>query len=342
MKLVKLIPVLFLVIAAAGVGAQAAKAGGKIVVYSPHGQEILEWYANKFQKETGIAMEWLFLGAQECYDRIKSEKANAQADVFFGGPTSSFIQAKGEGLLQAYKPSWDAKISAGFKDKDSFWYGNWQTPVVIMYNNRLLTADKAPKSWKELADPKWKDQLIIRYPLASGSMRSLYSALIYQEYKKSKSPQAAYDFLKKLDANTKEYSNQSTVMFQSIAKGEGLVSTWALPDIQTQISKNMPFSIVMPSDGSPVITDCLGIVAGAKNLAGAKAFVEFINSVDNAVEQATKFNRMPTRADALDRCPAWMKDPVKAMDVDWTVLAEKQGEWLKYWEENIRGAEKVK
>jgi hypothetical protein len=30
------------------------------------------------------------------------------------------------------------------------------------------------------------------------------------------------------------------------------------------------------------------------------------------------------------------------MDVDWTVLAEKQGEWLKYWEENIRGAEKVK
>jgi len=210
-----------------------------------------------------------------------------------------------------------------------------------MYNNRLLTADQAPKSWKDLADPKWKNQLIIRYPLASGSMRSLYSALIYQYYKKDNSPQAGYDFLKKVDANTKEYSNQSTVMFQSIAKGEGTVSTWALPDIQTQIEKNMPFSIVMPSDGSPVITDCIGIVAGAKNLAGAKAFVEYINSVDNAVEQAVKFNRMPTNADAIAKCPAWMREPFKVMDVDWNLLANKQNEWLKYWEENIRGAEKV-
>jgi len=96
---------LFLVLIVLCSTAQATKAGGKIVVYSPHGQEILQYYADKFQKDTGITMEWLFLGAQECYDRIKSEKANPQADVFFGGPTSTFIQAKSEGLLQAYKPS---------------------------------------------------------------------------------------------------------------------------------------------------------------------------------------------------------------------------------------------
>jgi iron(III) transport system substrate-binding protein len=86
----------------------------------------------------------------------------------------------------------------------------------------------------------------------------------------------------------------------------------------------------------------VGIVAGCKNLAGAKAFVEFFNSMDNAVEQAEKFNRMPTRSDAIDKCPAWMKNPIKEMEVDWSVLADKQGEWLKYWEENIRGANKVK
>ena len=342
MKLKKLIGLAVLVLITAGAWAQTPKAGSKIVVYSPHGKDILEHYADKFQKETGVAVEWLFLGTQECYDRIKSERSNPQADIFFGGPTSTFMQAKSEGLLQAYKPSWDGKVDGIYKDKDSFWYGNWQTPVVIFYNNRLLTPDKAPKSWKDLVDPKWNNKIVIRYPLASGSMRSLYSAIIYQEYKKGMDPKAGYDFLKKLDANTKEYSNHSTVLFQSIAKGEGLVSAWAMPDVQTQIEKNMPFSIIMPSDGSPVITDCVGIVAGSKNIDGAKAFVEFINTVDNAAEQANKFNRMPTRQDALAKSPAWMKMPVKAMDVDWSVLAAKQPEWLKYWEENIKGSEKVK
>lgn len=321
--------------------AQSAQLEKKLVIYSPHGKDILEWYAQKFQQKTGVVVEWLFLGTQECYDRIKSERANPQADVFFGGPTSTYMQAKAEGLLQPYKPVWDSSIAPTYKDPSGYWYGNWQTPVVIFYNNRLLTASQAPKSWRELADPKWKDKVYIRYVLASGAMRSLFSAFIYQDYKKTKDPAAGYDFLRKLDANTKEYSNQSTMLFQSIAKGEGLVSGWALPDVVTQIDKNMPFSIVMPADGSPVITDCLGIVAGAKNINAAKAFMDFINSPENAIEQAVKFNRFPTRADVLDKCPAWMKTQVNVMDVDWQVIAQKQDEWLKYWDENIKGAEKV-
>lgn len=341
MKIKRLLSIGLLILVVVSAGAQSGRAG-KIVIYSPHGKDILEHYAEKFQKQTGILVEWLFLGTQECYDRIKSERANPQADIFFGGPTSTFIQAKGEGLLQANKPSWDSKTAASFKDVDGFWYGNWQTPVVIFFNNRLLTQDKAPKTWKELIDPLWKDKIIIRYPLASGAMRSLYSAIIYQEYVKTGNPKEGYEFLKKLDGNTKEYSNHSTTLFQGIAKGEGLVSAWALPDVQTQISKNMPFSVIMPSDGSPVITDCIGIVAGAKNLSGAKAFMEFINNIDNAIEQAEKFNRMPTRVDALEKSPSWMREPMKEMNVDWKVISEKQGEWLKYWEENIRGVEKVK
>jgi iron(III) transport system substrate-binding protein len=316
---------------------------GKLVIYSPHGQDILELYSQKFQDETGVTVEWLFLGAQECYDRIKSERANPQADVFFGGPTSTFIEAVREGLLQAYKPSWDSAVASQFKDPDGYWYGNWQTPVIIFYNNRELTQDQAPKSWDDLTDPKWANKINIRYPLASGAMRSLYASLVYREYKKINDPAPGYDFLRKLDANTKEYSNHSTVLFQGLARGEAVVSAWALPDVQNNINKNnMPFTIVSPSDGSPIITDSLGIVANAKNLENAKAFVEFINNIPNAVEQAEKFNRIPTRTDALAQCPAWMRDPIKAMDVDWAVLAREQNGWLKYWEENIRGVEKVK
>jgi hypothetical protein len=36
-----------------------------------------------------------------------------------------------------------------------------------------------------------------------------------------------------------------------------------------------------------------------------------------------------------------MRESITPMEVDWAVLAQEQGAWLKYWEENIRGVEKV-
>lgn len=313
----------------------------KLVIYSPHGKEILEYYAQKFEKDKGVKVEWLFLGAQECYDRIKSEKDNPQADVFFGGPSSMFMKAKSEGLLQPYKPSWDSKVDAIFKDSESYWYGNWQTPVVLFYNNMLLKPEEAPKDWGDLLDSKWKDKVLVRYPLASGSMRALFTSLIYDKYKTTKDTKDAFEFLKKLDANTKEYSNSSAVVFQAIAKGEGTVSMWALPDVQTQIAKNMPFTVVMPASGSPVITDAMGIVKGAKNINAAKEFIEYISNEEESIYEAKTFNRIPSRTDVLSKCPEWMSQKIKAMDVDWKLLSEKETEWLKYWDENIKAAAKV-
>jgi hypothetical protein len=34
--------------------------------------------------------------------------------------------------------------------------------------------------------------------------------------------------------------------------------------------------------------------------------------------------------------PAWMNEKVNAMPLDWNVLRKQSGEWLRYWDTEIR------
>ena len=71
-----------------------------LVVYSPHGKDMLEEFAQKFEAANpGVDVQWLDMGSQEAYDRIRTEMANPQADVWWGAPSTIFMRAEKEGLL---------------------------------------------------------------------------------------------------------------------------------------------------------------------------------------------------------------------------------------------------
>ncbi|MCK1993996.1 extracellular solute-binding protein [Peribacillus muralis] len=313
----------------------------KIVVYSPHGKDILSKFERQFEDKYGIDVEWLDMGSQEILDRVRSEKNNPQADVWWGAPSTNFNQAKDDGLLAAYKPTYSENLDQGFHDPEWYWTGTSQTPEVIMYNSKELSKDEVPKDWDELLDSKWKDEIIIRYPLASGTMRTIFSAMIYRTYKDTKDPEEGYDWLKKLDQNTKEYSANPEMMYNKVAKGEGSLSVWAMPDVvMLKENKNYPFEFVIPESGTPVLTEGIAVVEGAKHPKAAEAFYEFVNSPEAAKTLAEEFYRIPTRSDVKD-LPEWITETeIKAMDIDWDVFQEKGDEWMKYWDENIKSGDK--
>ena len=65
-----------------------------LVVYSPHGRDLLTLLSTRFEEQhPGVVVHWLDMGSQEVYDRLRSERANPQADVWFGGPTTIFAPA---------------------------------------------------------------------------------------------------------------------------------------------------------------------------------------------------------------------------------------------------------
>lgn len=316
----------------------------KVVVYSPHGKDIEGEFEKLFEeKYPGVDVQILDMGSQQVLDRVRSEKANPQGDIWWGAPSVMFEQARKEGLLEPYQPSFANALPEKFRAEDFSWTGTSQTPEVIMYNADRVKPEEAPKDWDDLLDPKWKDKIIIRQPLASGTMRTIFTAMIDKEAKKHNGDvNKGYEWLKKLDVNTKEYVSSPDILYNKLGRGEGLVTVWNMPEAQMLIAKNYPFAYVIPESGTPVITEGIAKIKGAKHPKAAEAFYEFVNSPEALKLLAEKYNRIPTRTDITD-IPKWMKETeIKEMPIDYNYLQQNEKEWMGHWDKKIKNQSKEK
>jgi len=73
----------------------------KVVIYSTHGEDLLELVATEFTKETGVAVEYINLKG-ELSERVAAEKNNPQADVMFGGASNLFMDLKAQDAFEPY------------------------------------------------------------------------------------------------------------------------------------------------------------------------------------------------------------------------------------------------
>jgi len=312
----------------------------KLVIYTARDKNVVDEIIPKFkEKNPNIEVEVLTMGAQQIMERVRGEKSNPQADFWWGGTQSALMTAADEGLLESYKPSFSDNIPALYKDAKDRWYGEMLLPEVIMYNSKALKKEDAPADWDDLLNAKYKGKVIIRGVLASGTMRTIYSAMIFKEGGAT-DPKKGYDWLKKFDANTKEYAQDPTNLYLKLAREEGTLSVWNMQDIMIQKElQKQPFDFIYPKSGAPILVDGVGIVHGAKNMDAAKKFYEFLFDSKLRVELAEKLFQIPTRTDiSKDTLPAWLKGvELKQMELDWMIMANKEKEWMQYWDENIRG-----
>nr|BBH87389.1 iron ABC transporter substrate-binding protein [Thermosporothrix sp. COM3] len=324
----------------AACGEDGGSEANRLVIYTARDKNVVEFIKQKFEeKYPDIELEVLTMGAQQVMERVRSEKNNPQADFWWGGTQTSFMTAAEEGLLEPYKPSFADSIAPEYKDAQDRWYGEMLLPEVIMYNTEAMKAADAPQDWDDMLKPQYKDKVIIRGVLDSGTMRTIYSSMIYKEGG-AKDPSKGYEWLKKLDANTKEYAQDPTNLYLKLARQEGTLSLWNLQDIMIQKeTKKQPFGFIYPKSGAPILVDGVGLIKGAKHMDAAKKFYEFLFDKELASEKAEKLFQIPARSDiSKDTLPSWLKGiELKPMELDWKVLNAKEKEWMQYWDENIKG-----
>ena len=316
----------------------------KLVIYSPHGKEMLSEFEKQFEAtHPHTDVQWLDMGSQEVFDRIKTEKNNPLSDLWWGAPATIFMRAEKLNLLEKYVPTWHERIPASSKSKQGMWFGTFLTPQVIAFNDKTLTSQNAPHDWNDLIASQWKDKVIIRNPMASGTMRVIYSAMIANSVKNTGNEIEGFEWLRKLDENTSSYAADPTQMYIKLSGTEAAVTLWNMPDIILQKTLyNYPFGYNFPSSGTVVLTDGIAIVKGTKNLDAAKEFYEFVTNEQALILQAEKFYRIPARTDITkDKLPKWISDAnYKPMDLDWELISEKESEWMKKWDTEIKGKSK--
>lgn len=317
---------------------------GRIVltVYSPHGSDLLTYYEQEFERANPtIDVQWVDMGSPEVLERLRAEQANPQADIWFGAPAESFERGAKAGLLEAYRPTWADAVPPEARDANDMWYGTYLTPEVIGYNSDVVSEAEAPRDWDDVLDPKWRGKILIRDPLASGSMRAIWGAMIARAIDSTGSPEAGYEWLRRLDANVKEYTFNPTILYEKLRRQEGVITLYNMPDLATlQERRGVPVKYVVPSSGTPILVDAIAIVRGTEHRAEAERFYEFVTTSGALAEAARRFIRIPARTDIPDDSLTQLvrdaRTSIKPMPLDRALIAEKLDEWMQYWDSNIR------
>ncbi len=313
-----------------------------LVIYSPHGRDLLTLFERRFEQlHPEVAVHWLDMGSQEVYDRLRSERANPQADVWFGGPATIFARAAADSLLEPFRPGWADAIDPHGRGPADLYFAVFETPAVVVYAAQAVRPAEAPQDWDDLLLPRWKGQVLIRDPLASGTMRAVWGMLIERGVQQTGDTGAGFRWLRRLDAQTKEYVQNGALLDQKIVRQEGLVTIWDLPDIQLNIRDGLQLGYVFPKSGTPVIVDAIAVVRHARHRDAARAFVDWVGSPEAQLLAARAVYRLPARRDLpVDSLPEWVRDVrrhMKVANVPWDELAAHEAQWMRYWDETVRG-----
>jgi len=252
-----------------------AQREGKIVWYTGAALFTAERVARLFEQAyPGLKVEFHRSGSERILQRLMQEAAAGikNADVFNSSDVGHYVLLKKKGMLAKYTPAGAERFPQGFRDPDGIAPGWRAFLIVISYNSKLVASGNAPKTWKDLLDPKWKAKLVTAHPGYSGSIATYMLALVNLY---------GWDYFKQL-AENKPFLTQSVHdPAQVVAAGERTVgANGADYFLYSQRKKGNPIGIVYPQDGVPLIVSPSAITSFAPRPAAARLFTDFIFTKD--------------------------------------------------------------
>jgi iron(III) transport system substrate-binding protein len=249
---------------------EAAKKEGKIVWYTSLALPTAEKMAQLFEAAyPGIKVEVNRTGSQRILQKVMQELQAGikNVDVIHTSDAGHFVLLKEKNLLMKYTPAGVENFPPGFKDKDGYFYGLRATVNVIAYNTKLVSAADAPKTWKDLLDPKWKGKLVTAHPGYSGVIATHVLALVNLH---------GWDYFKKLAANKPLLVQSAVDPAGVVASGERAVAVDGGDYYFYQTKKKgNPIDMVYPKEGVPLVVSPTAIAAFAPHPNAAKLFTEF-------------------------------------------------------------------
>ena len=212
---------------------------------------------------------------------------------------------------------------------------------MIEFNSAAVPESLAPGDWDDVLAPRWRDKLVIRDPLASGTMRAIFEMIMMRSVARTGDTAAGWAWLRRLDAQTGDYVQNPALLHAKLERQEGLVSLWDLPDMLLLQHEGRKFGYRFPTSGTPVIDDAIAVVRGARHAALAREFARWVLTPAMQVVAAREAYRLPARTDLpADSLPAWVREVEARMrvePVDWDTVEAHGAAWMDYWDRHVRG-----
>jgi iron(III) transport system substrate-binding protein len=254
----------------------------QVVVYTSVDQVYSEPIFRHFEQESGIIVKAVYdVEASKTIgltNRLLSEKAKPQADVFWNGEFTQTIMLKENGVLDQYEVKNKSELPKNNIDNENYWTAFGGRARVLLVNKSRMTKDEYPKSIFDLTNGKYKaEDIAIAYPVFGTT--ATHAAALYATLGVNKANKYFTDLKNKgirvVDGNS--------VVRDLVVKGEvkmGMTDTDdALSALKNGENVEMVFLDQRADEiGTLVVPNTAAMIKNGPNSSTAKEFLEFITS----------------------------------------------------------------
>ena len=313
----------------------ADTAEDRLVIYTAYEENELKTFWEQFKKDLpDLAAKASYIRASTgpIAARLEAEKANPQADVMWGVFNDYMTGLASKGLLEPYAAKESSSIPARFKHPANMWQGVTLLTVAFAVNQKKMAELKLPppRSWAELADPKYKGHVVMSNPSTSGT-----AYLLLASHAARLGEDRMWPYYDALDKNLSQVTKSGGAPGRMAASGETPIGIALAYEVEVAKKQGAPIDVIWPSDGVAWTFEGNGLVKGAKNPQNARRFLDW------AVSKTAMASYAEWRGTGISRADVAVSGPkitdMKLIDLDFVKAGDPQYKerLVKRWQEKF-------
>jgi len=249
---------------------QSGAPHGEVWIYTSFYQHVVDDLDKLIRAELpGVEPKWFTGGSEKVMQRLDAEitAGGSRADLLIVSDPFYYVRLKKTGQLTPYVPPGALRVPRNLVDPDGAWLSSRAAVMVIVFNTKALDAERAPQSYADLVDPKWKGQIIVPDALASGTFFTTVAFLW------DKMGVAWFEGLK---ANQVISTGGNSAVIERVSSGEYKAGMALLENVLTAQRKGAPIGYLLPREGAVIIPGPSAMLAGSRNPVAARAVLDLL------------------------------------------------------------------
>jgi iron(III) transport system substrate-binding protein len=256
---------------------QGEKPSGKITIYTSLYRPVIEQIEPLLRTALpDVQVEWLQAGSEKIATRLDAELAAGapRADLVMTSDPLWYERLWREGHLLPHASIRALAMPRELVHPEGAFVTSRISTMVIAYNERLVKAEEAPRTFAALFDERWRGKVTIPDPLGSGTAFTTLAFLVAREE----------STIERMKAARTIASGGNTTAITRLESGEHAVGFVLLENVLMAKKAGSPLAYSVPEEGAVLIPGPIAILKKTANPRAARAVYDAV--LGEAVQRA--------------------------------------------------------